>query len=104
MDEAFSKEMAAGYAFDEPCLVLGRPMHDGGIDTETMVQLPLSMVNRHGLVAGATGTGKTKTLQILAGQLSAAGVPVFISDIKGDVTGISQPGDATAEPIRERST
>ena len=68
MDEAFTAEMAAGYAFDEPCVILGRPMKDGG------------------LVAGATGTGKTKTLQIMAGQLSAAGVPVFISDIKGDVT------------------
>ena len=67
------------------------------------VQLPLSMMNRHGLVAGATGTGKTKTLQIMAGQLSAAGVPVFISDIKGDVTGLSRPGDATSERVRERS-
>jgi len=104
MDDAFSKEMAAGYAFDEPCVVLGRPMKDGEIDTGATVQLPLAMMNRHGLVAGATGTGKTKTLQIMAGQLSAAGVPVFISDIKGDVTGISQPGDPSAEPIRERST
>ncbi len=103
MDEAFTSEMTAGYGFDEPCVILGRPMKDGEIEPGATVQLPLSMMNRHGLVAGATGTGKTKTLQIMAGQLSDAGVPVFISDIKGDVTGLSRPGDATAEAIRERS-
>ena len=96
MDDAFIAEMASGYAFDVPCVILGRPMKDGEVGTGAMVQLPLAMMNRHGLVAGATGTGKTKTLQIMAGQLSAAGVPVFISDIKGDVTGLSRPGDATA--------
>jgi DNA helicase HerA-like ATPase len=103
MDEAFTAEMAAGYAFDEPCVILGRPMKDGEIEAGATIQLPLSMMNRHGLVAGATGTGKTKTLQIMAGQLSAAGVPVFISDVKGDVTGLSRPGDAAADAIRERS-
>ena len=102
MDERFAREMAAGYAFDEPCVVLGGPMLDGEVDLGSRVQLPLSMVNRHGLVAGATGTGKTKTLQILAGQLSDAGVPVFIADVKGDLTGISQPGDAAAAPVAER--
>jgi uncharacterized protein len=103
MDEAFTSDMTAGYTFDEPCVILGRPMKDGEIEAGATVQLPLSMMNRHGLVAGATGTGKTKTLQIMAGQLSAAGVPVFISDIKGDVTGLSRPGDATSDRIRERS-
>ena len=103
MDDAFVQEMTEGYAFDEPSLVLGAPMLAGEIATESPVRLPLSMVNRHGLVAGATGTGKTKTLQILAGQLSDAGVPVFVSDVKGDLTGISQPGDATATPIVERA-
>ena len=71
-------------------------MLDGEVAAGAPVRLPLSMVNRHGLVAGATGTGKTKTLQILAGQLSDAGVPVFVSDVKGDLTGISQPGDASS--------
>ena len=103
MDDAFVQEMTEGYAFDEPSLVLGAPMLAGEIATESPVRLPLSMVNRHGLVAGATGTGKTKTLQILAGQLSDAGVPVFVSDVKGDLTGISQPGDVTATPIVERA-
>ncbi|MCI0635965.1 MAG: DUF853 domain-containing protein [Actinobacteria bacterium] len=103
MNEPFRTEMSNGYAFDEPCLMLGRPLLDGEVATDVAVQLPLSMVNRHGLVAGATGTGKTKTLQILAGQLSEAGVPVFASDVKGDLTGISQPGDATAEPVVKRA-
>ena len=58
--------------------------------------------SRHGLIAGATGTGKTKTLQLLAGQLSKAGVPVFISDIKGDLTGIAAPGDAANPRLQER--
>jgi uncharacterized protein len=60
-----------------------------------MVRVPLSMMNRHGLVAGATGTGKTKTLQVLAEQLSNAGVPVFLADIKGDVSGMAMPGQTS---------
>ena len=103
MDDAFVREMTEGYAFDEPSLVLGAPMLDGQVAAGAPVRLPLSMVNRHGLVAGATGTGKTKTLQILAGQLSDAGVPVFVSDVKGDLTGISQPGDASSAALLERA-
>src|SRR5262245_60307442 len=56
--------------------------------------LVLSVTNRHGLIAGATGTGKTSTLRVMAEGLSRAGVPVFVADIKGDLAGISQPGDA----------
>jgi uncharacterized protein len=103
MDETFQRGMAEGYAFDEPSIRLGAPLLDGEVADDAPVRLPLSMVNRHGLVAGATGTGKTKTLQILAGQLSDAGVPVFVSDVKGDLTGISQPGDASSGPIIERA-
>ena len=55
------------------------------------VRIPLAMMNRHGLVAGATGTGKTKSLQVMAEQLSAAGVPTFIADIKGDISGLGAP-------------
>ena len=103
MDQAFRDAMTAGYALDEPSLVLGSAIHGGGFLNEPRVALPLSMANRHGLIAGATGTGKTKTLQLLAGQLSKAGVPVFISDIKGDVTGIAAPGDATNAKVVERA-
>ncbi|MGV7942529.1 helicase HerA-like domain-containing protein, partial [Mycobacterium kansasii] len=58
------------------------------------VRIPLAMMNRHGLVAGATGTGKTKTLQLIVEQLSANGVPVVLADIKGDLAGLSKPGEA----------
>ncbi|SDR71920.1 hypothetical protein SAMN04488543_0191 [Friedmanniella luteola] len=84
--------IAAGYTFDEPALELGVVVHDGEPVPTAGVRIPLSMLNRHGLVAGATGTGKTKTLQLMAEQLSAAGVPVFAADIKGDLSGIASPG------------
>ncbi|HEY0150891.1 MAG TPA: helicase HerA-like domain-containing protein [Longimicrobium sp.] len=76
-------------------LTLGAVVHDGACHPEPLVGLPLSMINRHGLIAGATGTGKTKTLQLIAEQLSAAGVPVFLSDVKGDLSGIGAPGEAS---------
>ena len=65
---------------------------NGDALADVPVRIPLSMINRHGLVAGATGTGKTKTLQVLAEQLSAHGVPVFAADIKGDLSGIASLG------------
>ena len=103
MDQAFRDTMTAGYTLTEPGLVIGSPMHDGELANETRVQVALSMLNRHGLIAGATGTGKTKTLQLLAGQLSKAGVPVFVADIKGDLTGLAAPGDAANPKIIERN-
>ena len=103
MDQAFRDAMTAGYTLTEPSLVIGSAMRDGELFNDTRVAVALSMMNRHGLIAGATGTGKTKTLQLLAGQLSKAGVPVFISDIKGDVTGISAPGDGTNPKVQERA-
>ena len=93
MDDAFRTEMAAGYTFNEPVIVLGSPIMGDEVLPDVRVQMPLSRVNRHGLIAGATGTGKTKTLQLLAGQLSAAGVPVFAVDVKGDLSGVGAPGD-----------
>ncbi|MFF5701552.1 helicase HerA-like domain-containing protein [Streptomyces sp. NPDC012794] len=87
-------EIAAGYAFTGPALHLGALLWDGTCLPERQIRIPLSMLNRHGLVAGATGTGKTKTLQLIAEQLSAHGVPVFLADIKGDVSGITAPGAA----------
>ena len=78
-------------------------MHDGELFNDQRVQVALSMLNRHGLIAGATGTGKTKTLQLLAGQLSKAGVPVFVADIKGDLSGLGLPGDAANPKVQERA-
>ena len=84
--------IAAGYTFDEPVIELGVVLEGDAPVPAAGVRIPLSMLNRHGLVAGATGTGKTKTLQLMAEQISAAGVPVFAADIKGDLSGLASPG------------
>ncbi|WP_433546778.1 helicase HerA-like domain-containing protein [Streptomyces sp. CA-294286] len=97
-----AKTVAAGYAFTGPALDLGALLWDGRCLPEAQIRVPLAMLNRHGLVAGATGTGKTKTLQLIAEQLSAQGVPVFLADVKGDVSGISAPGGEN-EKVRERA-
>ncbi|MCX4542739.1 helicase HerA-like domain-containing protein [Streptomyces sp. NBC_01565] len=95
-------QIAAGYAFTGPALDLGALLWDGACRPDLQIRIPLSMLNRHGLVAGATGTGKTKTLQLIAEQLSAAGVPVFLADVKGDVSGICAPGVAN-EKVTQRA-
>ncbi|MFJ6797377.1 helicase HerA-like domain-containing protein [Streptomyces sp. NPDC091268] len=97
-----AEQIAAGYAFTGPALDLGALLWDGTCLPDRQIRIPLSMLNRHGLVAGATGTGKTKTLQLIAEQLSANGVPVFLADVKGDVSGISAPG-AAGERIAQRA-
>jgi uncharacterized protein len=90
-----AKDIAKGYDFHgQPALELGTVVVDGTTDPAAPVRIPLATVNRHGLVAGATGTGKTKTLQVIAEQLSAAGVPVLMADVKGDLSGLSQPGES----------
>jgi uncharacterized protein len=91
-----------GYQFEGPALELGGLMLDATTLSDVPIRIPLAMLNRHGLVAGATGTGKTKTLQLLAEQLSAHGVPVFAADIKGDLSGLSAPG-ASNDKITERA-
>ena len=98
----FAAAMAKGYALDEPSVVIGSPMLGEHLLPDVRVRVALAMLNRHGLIAGATGTGKTKTLQLLAGQLSDAGVPVFISDIKGDVTGIAAAGRTDDPKVNDR--
>ena len=92
----FAETIAAAYKADGAVIDLGRGVHDGKLEQAAVVQVPLSMMNRHGLVAGATGTGKTKTLQVIAEQLSAQGVPVFVADVKGDVSGLAVAGEAGA--------
>ncbi|KND31509.1 helicase HerA-like domain-containing protein [Streptomyces acidiscabies] len=95
-------EIAAGYAFTGPALDLGALLWENTPHPEAPVRIPLPVLNRHGLVAGATGTGKTKTLQLIAEQLSAQGVPVFLADVKGDLSGVSAPGEA-GEKVRARA-
>jgi len=73
---------------------VGQGVHEGAVRHDAGVRIPLVMMNRHGLIAGATGTGKTRTLQVLAEQLSAAGIAVFAADVKGDLSGLAEPGDA----------
>lgn len=87
-------QVKTGYAFDGPALEFGAAVSDGTAQPEVPVRLPLGVMNRHGLVAGATGTGKTKTLQLMAEQLSGQGVPVFLADIKGDLSGMATAGVA----------
>ncbi|MEP7379685.1 MAG: helicase HerA-like domain-containing protein [Chloroflexota bacterium] len=102
MNDAFAKAMSEGYTLDQPSLTLGSPMLDGEPYNGAHIQVALAMMTRHGLIAGATGTGKTKTLQLLAGQLSKAGVPCFVADIKGDVTGMAAAGDPSNPNITSR--
>ena len=90
----FGAAIRDAYSTAGPAIELGRGVHGGAVAPEAVVQIPLKMMTRHGLVAGATGTGKTKTLQGLAEGLSAAGVPVFVADMKGDLSGLGVPGDA----------
>ncbi len=90
-DGAFAKQIAEAYNFGGATIDLGRGVHDGKLENEAVVRLPLATTNRHGLIAGATGTGKTKTVQVLAEQLSAAGVSVFAADYKGDLSGLLEP-------------
>lgn len=97
----FLQHINEGYTSKGDTVTLGAAMFDGEPLPNAHVKIPLKTLNRHGLIAGATGTGKTKTIQVLSEQLSSFGVPVLMMDIKGDFSGISQPG--TDQPfIAER--
>jgi len=93
MDQKFIEAARSAFQSSGAAITLGAPVLGGEVHPQPIVTLPLAMMNRHGLVAGATGTGKTKTLQLVAEQLSAAGVPVFLADLKGDLSGIATPGE-----------
>src|SRR6187431_1827215 len=99
----FGSEIAAAYTTKGGAIELGTGMLAGALVTEAAVRLPLASMNRHGLIAGATGTGKTRTLQLIAEQLSTAGVAVFTADVKGDVSGMAVPGSDDG-PAKKRST
>ena len=96
------EQVKAGYAFDGPALELGSLVVDGQGVPEAGVRIPLAVLNRHGLVAGATGTGKTKTLQMMAEQIAGQGVPVFVADVKGDLSGLASPGESS-DKLLERT-
>jgi len=99
--ETFAKEINEGNTCKGDYITLGSAMLDGKTMTNTFVNVPLKTMNRHGLIAGATGTGKTKTLQVLAENLSEKGVPVLLMDIKGDLSGLAKPSPGHAK-IDER--
>jgi DNA helicase HerA-like ATPase len=91
----FAADMTAAYGFEGPTVRLGRPFVDPAApETGAEVRMPVGLLNRHGLVAGATGTGKTRTLQLVAEQISAAGSPVFAADVKGDLAGVGAAGES----------
>ena len=89
----FSKSINEGYASKGESIVLGGAILNGEAVADTLVKVPLKTLNRHGLIAGATGTGKTKTIQVLSEQLSSFGIPVLMMDIKGDFSGIAKEGE-----------
>jgi DNA helicase HerA-like ATPase len=91
--DTFLKEINDGYACKGDFISLGSAMLDGETVSDARVSVPLKTMNRHGLIAGATGTGKTKTLQVISEQLSEKGVPVLLMDVKGDLSGIAMPGE-----------
>jgi uncharacterized protein len=99
--QSFTSAINTGYTFKGSSIVLGGAVFETQSIPGVHVNIPLAMMNRHGLIAGATGTGKTKTIQRLCESLSENGVPVLIMDIKGDVSGLSQPG-TTNEKIESR--
>ncbi len=91
--EAFTTLINDGYVCKGDSIILGGAMLDGSPLTNALIKVPLRTMNRHGLIAGATGTGKTKTLQVISEQLSEKGVPVLLMDVKGDLSGIAKPGE-----------
>ena len=99
--EEFFEYINNGYKTKGDFIALGAAMLGEETITDAIVKIPLKTLNRHGLIAGATGTGKTKTLQVLAENLSEKGVPVLLMDIKGDLSGLAQPSPGHAK-IDER--
>jgi DNA helicase HerA-like ATPase len=91
-EEGFTKHVTDGYLSKGASITIGAAVLDGEVISSAPVKIPLKTLNRHGLIAGATGTGKTKTIQVLSEQLSSFGIPVLMMDIKGDFSGIAKEG------------
>jgi DNA helicase HerA-like ATPase len=91
----FDEMYKSAYSFTDPSIDIGHVLRDGTATGELPLRIPLRMMNRHGMIAGSTGTGKTRTLQLLAEQLSRNGVPVFLADVKGDLAGMCLAGEAS---------
>jgi DNA helicase HerA-like ATPase len=102
MDKKLLEACRSAFESAGSALTLGAPMYATECFAEALVRVPISMTNRHGLIAGATGTGKSKTLQLMAEQLSSAGVPVFLADLKGDLSGLGAPGEAN-DKVHQRA-
>lgn len=90
--EKFQEQILAGYSTKKDFILLGTGIIDGIPVENAQIKIPLKTLNRHGLIAGATGTGKTKTLQVIAEQLSLKGIPSVLMDLKGDLSGLAMPG------------
>ena len=101
MNEKFIESINIGYSFTGESIILGAAMYDGECNPNAQIKVPLKTFNRHGLIAGATGSGKTKTLQKIAEALSEKGVPTLMMDIKGDLSGIAAAGIAN-DKINQR--
>lgn len=99
--EEFFGHINGGYACKGDYIILGGAMLDGEAVEDAHIKIPLKTLNRHGLIAGATGTGKTKTLQVLSEQLSLKGIPSLVMDVKGDLSGVARPGSEN-DFIRDR--
>jgi DNA helicase HerA-like ATPase len=99
---SFDETYRSVYGFDAPSIDIGHVLRDGKPAADLPIRVPLRMMNRHGMIAGSTGTGKTRTLQLLAEGLSRAGVPVFLADVKGDLAGMCLPGE-TNERLTARA-
>ena len=102
--EQFIQHLADGQVYKKDYIILGTGILDGNPVTGAQIKVPLKTLNRHGLIAGATGTGKTKTLQVIAEQLSLKGIPSVLMDLKGDLSGLAMPGSASDFILKRSET